>query len=307
MVTLSTFVPGLVHTPVTPFAADQSIDWKRYGKLLDFHVANGAEALALPMHVGESVSLTDDEQRKVVAFALERLRGKVPVIAHVSDSGTAIAAARAAHAETVGAAAVVMTTPYYWAPPADMLLEHFNEIGAVVRIPFFLWHAPDEMRGPKITPDLVLKLIAKRPNFAGVVDSSNDWQFQINVLSSAQRVKPDFQLACGTEYMGSAGANGATSLFSALAGVAPVLVRRLYEICRKEQYFEARKVQAEIAALYQLVKGAGFAGLKAAMRARGRDLGEPRAPMEPLDAPRREALTTALARFEALAAEPKGW
>jgi len=299
------YTPGLVHTPVTPFGAGDAIDWKTYGKLLDFHLAHGAEALALPMHVGESVSLTDQEQMKLLDFALERARGKV--IAHMSDAGTGIAAQRAAHAGKAGAAAIVITTPYYWTPPADMLLAHFDEIGGATGVPFFLWYAPEEMRGPKITPDLVLKLIAKRPNFAGVVDSSNDWQFQINVLSSAQRVRPDFQLACGTAYMGSAGANGATSQFSALAGVAPVLVRRLYDICRKEDYFEARKVQEQVAALYQIVKGGGFAGLKAAMRAVGRDCGIPRPPMEPLDAARGERYAAELARFDALGAEPKGW
>ena len=304
---MPTFIPGLVHTPVTPFGADDRIDWKRYGKLLDFHLANGAEALALPMHVGESVSLTDEEQRKVLAFAIERARGRARIIGHVSDSGTGIAADRAAYAEQAGAAAIIVTTPYYWTPPADMLLEHFHQVGSAVGIPFFLWYAPEEMRGPKITTDLVLKLIGKRRNFAGVVDSSNDWQFQINVLSNAQRVRPDFQLACGTEYMASAGANGATSLFSSLAGVAPVLVRRLFDICRKEQYFEARKVQEQVAALYQLVKSGGFAGLKTALRAVGRDCGEPRPPMEPLSDEARARVVSELERFDALGPEPRGW
>ena len=303
----ATFTPGFVHTPVTPFAADESIDWQRCGRLLDFHIAQGAQALALPMHVGESVSLTDEEQRKLVSFAVERSRGKVPVIAHVSDSGTAIAAARAAHAERAGAAAVVVTTPYYWTPPPGMLLEHFHDVGAAIRIPFYLWHAPDEMRGPKITTDLVLKLMSRLENFVGVVDSSNDWQFQINVLSNAQRVRPGFQLACGTEYMASAGANGATSFFSGLAGVAPTLIRRLYDICRKEEYFEARKVQEQVAGLYQIVKGGGFAGLKTAMRAMGRDCGAPRPPMEPLSKAGEEALCAELTQFGVLAAEPGGW
>ena len=303
----ATFTPGLVHTPVTPFAVDDAIDWKTYGKLIDFHLAHGAQALALPMHVGESVSLTDEEQRNAVAFVLDRSRGKVPVIAHVSDSGTAIAAERAVHARKAGAAALVITTPYYWTPPADMLLEHFDQIGGATQLPFYLWYAPDEMRGPKITTDLVLRLIAKRPNFLGVVDSSNDWQFQINVLSNAQRVRPDFQLACGTEYMGSAGANGATSLFSALAGVAPVLVKRLYEICRREEYLEARKVQEQVAALYQIVKSGGFAGLKTALAALGRDCGKPRPPMQALARAARDALIAELERFDALEVEPKGW
>jgi 4-hydroxy-tetrahydrodipicolinate synthase len=188
-----------------------------------------------------------------------------------------------------------------------MLLEHFHEVGAAIRVPLYLWHAPEEMRGPKITTDLVMKLISRLPNFAGVVDGSNDWQFQINVLSNARRVKPDFQLACATEYMASAGANGATSFFSALSGVAPLLVRRLYEICRKEDYFEARALQERVAALYQIVKHSGFAGLKTAMRALGRDCGAPRAPMEALPRARVDALAAGLEQLGVLSAEPKGW
>jgi len=301
------FHPGLVHTPVTPFTRDRAIDWEVYGKLIDFHLAHGAEALALPMHVAESVSLSDEEQHKVVTFAIARVKGRVPVIAHVSDSGTSIAVSRAVRAEKAGVRAVVITTPYYWTPPPGMLLEHFAQVGAAVSLPFFVWFAPDEMAGPKITTELVLKLIERLPNFAGVVDSSLDWQFQINVLSNAWRVRPDFQLVSGTDYMVSAGANGATSYFSPLSGVAPKLARKLYEACRKEKYFDARETQNQVAALYQIVKGSGFAGLKSAMRAMGRDCGDPRPPHDVLREVDHGALAEQLNAHSALAAEPRGW
>jgi 4-hydroxy-tetrahydrodipicolinate synthase len=301
------FRPGLVHTPVTPFTRDYAIDWERYGRLIDFHLAHGAEALAVPMHVGESVSLSDGEQRKLLAFAIDRVKGRAPVIAHVSDSGTAICVSRAVNSQKAGAAAVVMTTPYYWTPPPAMLLEHFAAVGAAVTIPFFLWFTPEEQPGPKVTTDLVLKLIERLDNFAGVVDESLDWQFQINVLSNAQRVRPDFQLLSGTEYMVSAGANGATSMFSALSGVAPALVRRLYDICRKERYFEAREAQEQVAVLRQIVKRAGFAGLKSAMRAMGRDCGDPRPPHDVLREVDHGALADLLHAQPALGTEPRGW
>jgi 4-hydroxy-tetrahydrodipicolinate synthase len=293
---MSTLKPGLLHAPVTPFARDNAIDWKVYGKLIDFHLAHGAEGFALPMHVGESVSLTDEEQRKLVSFVVNRLGGKVPVLVHVSDSGTSIAASRAQHAEQAGAAGVIVTTPYYWTPPANMLLEHIEAVCRATKLPVFAWHAPDDMAGPKIGTDLVLKLIEKRANFAGVIDSSNDWQWQINVLSNAQRVRSDFQLLCGTEYM-----------ISALAGVAPTLVKRLYEICRKEQYFEARKAQEATAVLYQTLKRHGFGALKAAHRTMGRDCGEPRPPMEALNEGARGDLAAELERSDALKNEPRGW
>ena len=64
------FDPGVVHTPLTPFATDRRIDFDRYGTLIDFHLRHGADALAVPMHVGESVSVPDAEKRRRADFVL---------------------------------------------------------------------------------------------------------------------------------------------------------------------------------------------------------------------------------------------
>ena len=304
---MQTFQPGLVHTPVTPFTRDARIDYDGYAKLIEFHLKHGAEALALPMHAGESVSLTDAERRTLLEFAIRQVKGRVPVIAHVSDSGTAIAAARARHAEQAGAAAIVATPPYYWTPPPAMLLEHFAMIGSAVRIPFFVYNTPDEMGGVKMTTDLALKLLARLENFAGIVDASLDWQFMIEVISEARKVRPEFQLLSGTEFLVSARAIGANGMFSPLAGIAPALLRGLYEHCRKERYGEARKAQEDIAAARHLLKKGGVASLKAALHAMGRDCGAPRYPLLALGEAERGRLTDALDAITALGAEPRGW
>ena len=304
---MNAFRPGLVHTPVTPFRSDYSVDFELYARLIDFHLRHGAEALALAMHAGESVSLSDDEQRKLLEVAMERVKGRVPLIAHVSDSGTGIAVARARHAADVGAAAIVATTPYYWTPPAPMVLEHFAAIGAAVRVPFFVLYTPEEMPGTKLGADLIAKLIARLDNFAGVVDVSLDWQFMVNIATAAQRVRPDFQLISGTEYMVSAGALGATGMFSALAAIAPERVRRFFALCREERYFDARPAQEQLSALRQSLKRRGFAGLKAALRALGRDCGEPRPPNEALDAAAQAELAAEIEASPALRGEPRGW
>lgn len=304
---MATFQPGLIHTPVTPFARDESIDFGAYGKLIEFHLRNGAEALALAMHEGESVSLTDAERQQLLEFALKQVKGRVPVIAHVSQSGTAVAANLARKAQQAGAAAIVATTPYYWTPPPAMLLEHFAQIGAAVNVPFYVYNSPEEMGGVKITTDLTLKLIDKLGNFAGVVDASFDWQFLIEVISLGQRARPGFQLLSGAEYMISAGAIGATGLFAPLAGIAPRLVRELYDLCRKERYDEARKSQEALAALRHTVKPAGVAGLKAAMHVMGRECGAPRPPLDVLSAGEHERLAVELNAIAALRAEPRGW
>ena len=107
--------------------------------------------------------------------------------------------------------------------------------------------------------------------------------------------------------MVSAAAIGAGGLFSALAAIAPKLVRKLFDLCRRQKLFEARALQEEIAALRQIVKPGGVAALKTAVRVMGRDCGNPRPPLcrstlrlQRNSRPRSKSLPS-------LAAEPRGW
>jgi 4-hydroxy-tetrahydrodipicolinate synthase len=299
--------PGLVHTPLTPFSDDRQIDFEQYGWMIEFHLRHGAQALAVPMHVGESVSLTDEERRALIKFAVDCAGKRAPVIAHVSEAGTGIAAALARAAQEAGAAGIIATTPYYWTPPPAMILEHFVRIGTAVDIPFLVFNAPEDMAGSKINAALAVKLIEKRPNFRGVVDSSLDWQFMIELLTDAARVRPDFQLLAGNELFVSAAAIGARGMFAPLAVVAPTLIRRLFDLSRAQRLFEARALQEDAAALRQILKSGGVAALKAAARAMGRDCGGPRPPLLPLSAEAEKNLGAGLQTLPALAAEPRGW
>jgi len=296
---------GLVHAPVMPFGPDRGIDFDRLGKLIDFHQRAGADALALPMHAAESVSLPEAEKHAVVAFAVKR--AKVPVIAHVSEAGSALAAALARQAQNTGAAAVVATTPYYWTPPPAMVIEHFAIIGGAVTIPLFVHNAPDDMAGSKVTADMMLKLIGRLPNFAGLIDQSLDWQFLIELMTLAKKARPDFQLLAGNELFVSAAAVGASGLLAPLAGLAPNLIRSLFDACRSGKLFEARAAQEQVAALRQTMKPGGAPQLKAALRIMGRDCGDPRPPLLALDDAAAKALADALGAMPALAAEPRGW
>ena len=97
----------------------------------------------MPMHAGESVSLTVEERKALLEFAVKHVAGRSPMIANVSEAGTAIAASLAAHARQAGAAAIVASVPYYWTPPQSMLVEHFAAIGAAGKLPFFVYNSPD--------------------------------------------------------------------------------------------------------------------------------------------------------------------
>ena len=299
-----TFKFGLVHAPLTPFANGR-IDYATYGRLLDFHIAHGAEALALPMHAGESVSLTVVEREELLGFAIRHIAGRVPVIAHVSEAGTAIAASLAAHAKATGAAALIASVPYYWTPPQHMLVEHFTAIGTAGGLPFFVLNTPSEMADVEFASKSLVDLIGKLPNFAGLIDTSLDWQYMIEVVTVARAENPDFQFVSGTEYMISASAIGATGLLSPLASLAPRLVSNLYRACRAENYVAARPMQEDAAILFRLMRDSGVAGLKAGAAAQGRDCGDPRPPLVTLRDG--SGLQASMAQARSLAAEPRGW
>ncbi len=297
---------GLVHAPLTPFTAE-GIDYERYEKVLDFHLRNGAEGLALPTHIGESVSLTADERKALLSFAVKHVRGRVPLIANVSEAGTAIAASLAAHAREAGAAAIMASVPYYWTPPQSMLVEHFATIAKAGGLPFFVYNFPEEMNDAEFVSKSAVDLLGRSPNFAGLIDASLDWQYMIEVVTVACAIRPEFQFVSGSEYMISASAIGATGLLSPLAGLAPRLVRKLYDLCRAEQYKGAGPAQEDAAILFRIFKDNGICGLKVAAAAMGRDCGNPRPPLPTLDEAEKKALVAEMSAVAAVKAEPRGW
>jgi len=297
---------GLVHAPLTPFA-DGRIDYDTYGKVIDFHVCNGAEGLALPMHTGESVSLTAEERKALAEFAIKRAGGRVPVLINVSEASTAIASSLAAHARAVSAAALICSVPYYWTPPQSMLVEHFKAIGQAGGLPLFVLNSPAEFSEVEFASKSVVELLGKLPHFVGLIDMSLDWQYMIEVATVARAARPDFQLVSGNEYMISAGAIGATGMLSPLASISPKLVHELYGLCRAENYRAARAPQEDAAILFRLLRDCGPAGLKAATKAMGRDCGAPRPPLPELLHAAARALAAEISKVVSVKAEPRGW
>jgi 4-hydroxy-tetrahydrodipicolinate synthase len=303
---VTAFTFGLVHAPLTPFS-NGTIDYDIYGKLIDFHLQHGAQGLAIPTHTGESVSLIVDERQALLEYVIKHVDGRAPVIANVSEAGTSIAASLAAHARQAGAAALIASVPYYWKPPQAMLVEHFTAIGVAGGLPFLVYNSPDEMGEMEIASKSVVELLRRLPNFAGLIDSSLDWQYMIEVISLARAVKPDFQLVTGVEYMISARAIGATGVLSPLSNIAPRLVRELYDLCHAEKYKDAASRQTDLAVMCRLFRGAGLSGLKVAARYMGRDCGTPRAPLPTLANAESQALIEKLSAIRSIREEPQGW
>ena len=196
---MTVFQPGLVHTPVTPFTRDHRIDFDCFGKLIDFHIRNGADALALPMHAGESVSLTDDEQH-----AAARVRGQARRRPRAGDR----ARERRRHRHRGRAARATRRTP---APPPSSPPRPITGrrrprwCSSISRrsarrcgIPFFVYNSPEDMPGTQDHRRAVPQAdrAARRISPAWWI-SSLDWQFMIELMTYAPAAAGGFPAARG--------------------------------------------------------------------------------------------------------------
>ena len=141
------------------------------------------------MPEGEDLSLKDTEQRELIAFAARHVKGRVPLIAHVSDAGTMIAVERARYAASCGVDALVTHPPYFWHPKPSMVVEHIVAVGKAVKLPVFVCTPPVENVGTHLTADMFMQLVDRLPNLCGVVDAGMDFVFMEEIMGERRARK----------------------------------------------------------------------------------------------------------------------
>lgn len=298
---------GIIGTPVTPFTADAELDTALLERLVEFHVVHGSDALALPMHVGESLDLSMEERKTLCEVAVKTVGGRVPVLAHVSLPGTAQVVELARHAESAGADGIVVVTPYHWRPGPDALFAHFSAVASAVGIDVLLYNFPARL-GVAVTPELVRRLVERHPNVTGIKDATYDMQSFTEMARHVAEIAPGFRLYTGVEYPLPGMVLGGHGCFSPSLQIAPGLVRALYEACRSGDWAAALPLQRKTSTLWQLLNdGSPATSLKVALELMGRPVGEVRLPLAPLDEPRRAALRAGLEDLGVLSGEPLGW
>jgi 4-hydroxy-tetrahydrodipicolinate synthase len=297
---------GVVGTPVTPFDAGGGLDTETFETLIGFLLDTSVDAVALPMHIGESLNLTATERKRVAELAAGVIAGQVPLLVNVSCAGTDEAIDLARHAEHVGAAGLVLLTPYYWRPPAAALVEHFAAVADSVGIGLVAYSSPTHM-GVEISLDVVAELIDRLDNFVALKDASFNMEYFTELCRVTRELRPEFATFTGVEHLLPSTVVGGSGCFSAAGAVAPVLVRRLYDACSARNLDEARELQYEFSRLYQVIQAGYPAAIKAAMGLMGRPVGGTRRPLPSLTAEETARLAARLDEMPFLEREPRGW
>lgn len=168
-----TIFKGMATALVTPMTAD-GVDYEALGRLIEFQLASGINALVAVGTTGESATLTPQERNEVIRYTVERVNGRVPVIAGTGTNNTLHAVEYSKIACQIGADALLVVTPYYnYNKSLDSgLLAHYRAIADCVDRPIIVYNVPSRT-GCNILPATIEKL-AEHPNIAAVKEASGN-------------------------------------------------------------------------------------------------------------------------------------
>lgn len=180
---------------VTPFE-EGKIDYPKIEELLNWHVEQGTDAIIVCGTTGESSTMSDEEQKETIRFVVEKIKGRIPVIAGTGSNCTAHAIEMSKYAESVGADGLLVITPYYNKATQKGLIAHFTAIADAVTIPIIIYNVPGRT-GLNIAPATIAAL-AKHPNIKGVKEASGN----ISQVAEISRLVPeDFYIYSGNDDM----------------------------------------------------------------------------------------------------------
>lgn len=160
---------GSIVALVTPFHSDLTIDLDAYGRLIDRHLAEGTNGIVPCGCTGEAATLSHDEQRRCIRFTVERVAGRIPVIAGAGSNNTSEALSLTQYAKEVGADAALLITPYYNKPTPAGQIAHYTTIARAVDIPIILYNVPSRT-GTNMLPQTVAEL-SKLPNVVAIKEA----------------------------------------------------------------------------------------------------------------------------------------
>jgi len=163
---------GVMQAPVTPLHDDFSVDYDGLAKMVDFHVRNGAPAIAWPHHKAESPNLTIEERKQGAEVLIRTVAKRVPVSIFAAALSEEDALDIARHAQRAGADMLLTISPYCRRPTQEEIFRSIVRIGTHTDLPVLTYNSPwRNGEGVEFTSDLVARLIERLPNYIGMKDA----------------------------------------------------------------------------------------------------------------------------------------
>lgn len=284
------FLQGSATAMITPFT-DDGINLDSFGKMMEYQIRGGTDALVILGTTGEPATMTEAEKEELMRFAVEKAKGRIKLIFGTGGNNTAKAVAMTKLAAEIGADGILAVTPYYNKCTQNGLVEYYKAICGATSLPVICYNVPGRT-GVNILP-ATMERIADIPNIAGIKEASGNMQ---QVMETACRIRCKCDLYSGEDALNlPILCAGGAAVISVVSNIVPDRMKLLVKCVQNSDLSGANSVND---ALLPLIR-ACFSEVnpipvKAAMNLLGFDAGVPRAPLTPIESEHLELLRKTL-------------
>ncbi|MCW2768353.1 MAG: dihydrodipicolinate synthase [Nocardioides sp.] len=272
---------GVLSALVTPFDSEGAVDETTLRRVVDRNIDGGVHGVVACGSTGEFTTLSGAERRMVVETVIDQVAGRVPVVAQTGAQSTAEAIQLSQHAEKAGVSVLMVVTPYYEPLSIEETKLYLRTVADSVSIPVMLYNLP-VATGVNMTPELVGELAREVENIQYVKDTTGDIAQAGKLIHHYGDVVSTFVgwdsllLAALTE--------GAAGVMAGTANVIPAELVSIHAAIADRDLDRARTEWEQLYPLMDAIMSAPFvSAVKAALNARGFEVGNPRLPLLPVD------------------------
>ena len=280
---------------VTPFNEDESINYDKLDQLIDYHCNNGTDSIIICGTTGESATMSEKEHMECVKFAIERTKGRLPIIAGTGSNCTRTAIDMSKEAASYGADGLLVVTPYYNKATQEGLVGHYTAVAKEAKAPIIMYSVASRT-GCNIEPATAARLIKEVDNIVGIKEASGNIS-QVAKIMHLTDGKADLYSGNDDQIVPILSLGG-KGVISVLSNVAP---QETHDICAK--FFEGDvkgSLELQLKAfplIEQLFCEVNPIPVKKAMKLMGMDCGPLRMPLTELTPQHEESLAKAMTEF----------
>ena len=280
---------------VTPFHEDESINYDKLDEMLDYHCTHGTDSIIICGTTGESSTLSEEEHMECIKFAIERVKGRIPVIAGTGSNSTYTTIQMSKEAVEDGADGLLLVTPYYNKATQKGLIAHFTAIADSVKVPVILYNIQGRT-GVNIAPETIVYLFNNVENIVAVKEASGNIS---QVAKIMQLTDGKINLYSGNDdQVVPILSLGGSGVISVLSNVAPRETHDMVQKFLDGDVAGSREIQLRALPLIDaLFCEVNPIPVKAALNLMGKEVGPLRLPLTEMEPQNQERLAKAMKDF----------
>ena len=289
-----TIFEGCGTAIVTPFTKD-GVNFEEFKKLIEFQIENGVDAIIVCGTTGEASTMTTDEKKETIKFAIETIAKRTKVIVGTGSNNTIVAIEMSKFAEEAGADGILVVTPYYNKTTQAGLIAHYTEIAKSVKLPIIMYSVPGRT-GVNISPE-TCKELSKIENIVAIKEASGNIS---QVAKIASLCGEDLAIYSGNDdQIVPILSLGGKGVISVLSNIMPKYTHEMIQKYFEGKTDEATKMQLDVIDLIDaLFIEVNPIPAKYALNLMGFDFGTPRLPLIEMSSKNKQLMESVMKKHE---------